>query len=70
MTGIVNRTKIFDKEHTHFGGCIYSSDFSTSYGGKEHTNGSPIAARIEADFKRERETIKRTIYEKGAAQYA
>ena len=50
-------TETFDKEHIHFGGEIYFSDFNTDYRGKDNKNGSPIAARIKSDFKRENEII-------------
>lgn len=46
-------TKTFDREHIHFGGLIYSSDFNTDYRGKDNTYGSIIASRIESDFRRE-----------------
>ncbi len=48
------RTETFDKEHIHFGGVIYSSDFNTDYRGNDNTNGSTIASRIESDFRREK----------------
>lgn len=51
------RTEIFDKEHIHFGGIIYSSDFNTDYRGKDNTNGSIIAKRIESDFRREKKML-------------
>lgn len=47
------RTQIFDKEHRHYGGKIYPSDFNADYKRKENPNGSPIASRIESDFRRE-----------------
>lgn len=47
------RTEIFDKEHRHFGGAICPSDFNTGYRGRDAKWGSAIAARIEADFRRE-----------------
>ena len=47
-------TETFDREHTHFGGTIYTSDFNTDYRGKDNINGSSIAARIESDFRREK----------------
>ena len=50
-------TEIFDKEHIHCGGVIYPSDFNTDYRGSDNTNGSAIAARIEADFKWEKNTL-------------
>lgn len=51
-------TETFDREHIHFGGMIYSSDFNTDYRGKDNTNGSSIAARIESDFRREKKMLK------------
>lgn len=50
-------TEIFDHEHIHFGGRIYPVDFNTEYRGKD-TNGSSIAARIEADFRWEKKLLK------------
>jgi len=47
-------TETFDKEHRHFGGTIYPSDFNTDYRGKDSTNSSSIAARIMSDFRREK----------------
>ncbi len=48
------KTETFDKQHIHFGGVIYSSDFNTDYRGNDNTNGSTIASRIEFDFRREK----------------
>lgn len=50
-------TETFDKEHIHFGGIIYPSDFNTGYRGKDNTNGSTIATRIESDFRREKKML-------------
>lgn len=50
-------TETFDREHIHFGGLIYSSDFNTDYRGKDNTHGSIIASRIESDFKRENKLL-------------
>ncbi len=47
-------TKTYDKEHIHFGGIIYLSDFNTDCKGKDNTKGSPIASRIELDLNREK----------------
>lgn len=55
-------TKRFDKEHRHFGGMIYQSDFSTDYRGKNNTKGSGIASRIEHDLRREKLYGTNTIY--------
>lgn len=52
-----NLTKIFDRQHIHFGGRIYPSDFNTNYHGKDNPHGSPIAARIEADLQWEKNTL-------------
>ena len=52
MTGNY-KTERFDKEHRHFGGLIYQSDFNTDNRGKDNTYGSTIASRIESDFRRE-----------------
>ena len=54
-----NYTKIFDKEHIHFGGRIYASDFNTDYRGKDNINGSIIAARIESDMRWEKKMLKK-----------
>lgn len=51
-------TETFDKEHIHFGGKFYPSDFNTDYRGKDNTNGSSIAARIETDFRWEKKLLK------------
>ncbi len=51
------RTEIFDKQHIHFGGKIYPSDFNTDYRGKDNINGSIIASRIETDFIREKKLL-------------
>lgn len=50
------KVKIFNREqqHRHFGGLIYPSDFNTDYRGNDNINGSPIASRIESDFRREK----------------
>ena len=50
-------TETFDREHIHFGGLIYSSDFNTDYRGKDNTHGSIIASRIESDFRRENKLL-------------
>ncbi len=56
-------TETFDKEHIHFGGIIYLSDFNTDYRGKDNTNGSSIASRIESDFRRERKALSKNSKE-------
>lgn len=58
MTKEYNATKVYDKNHLHFGGLIYSSDFNTDYRGKDSTDGSSIAARIERDLKIEKGLLK------------
>ncbi len=58
------RTETFDKEHIHFGGVIYSSDFNTDYRGNDNTNGSTIASRIESDFRREKKMKGANTYGK------
>ena len=55
------KTERFDKEHKHYGGKIYLSDFETDYRGKDNTKGSPIAERIESDTRWERSLQKRKI---------
>lgn len=52
------KTITFDKEHRHYGGTIYISDFNTDFRGKGSKNGSSIAKRIESDFKWERNLNK------------
>ena len=50
-------TETFDREHIHFGGLIYSSDFNTDYRDKDNAHGSIIASRIESDFRRENKLL-------------
>lgn len=57
MTDTFYKTGGYTPDHTKFGGLIYPSDFNTEYRGKDNANGSPIASRIENDFRRERRTI-------------
>lgn len=57
MTNEFYATETYDKEHIHFGGLIYVSDFNTDYRGKNATNGSSIAARIESDLRREKKML-------------
>lgn len=64
------KTETFDKEHIHFGGVIYSSDFNTDYRGKDNTNGSAIAARIESDFKREKKMLTNNSFKIGGFKNA
>ena len=54
-------TGTFDKEHIHFGGRIYPSDFNTDYRGDDRKIGesSSIAARIESDFNWEKKLLKK-----------
>lgn len=52
-------TETFDKEHIHFGGKIYLSDFNTEYRGNDISNGSSIAGRIESDFRKEKNLLKK-----------
>ena len=49
MTQKTNKYGIYEVDHTKFGGIIYPSDFNTDYRGKDNTNGSLIAQRIERD---------------------
>lgn len=58
------KTETFDKEHRHFGGFIYQSDFNTDYRGDDNINGSTIASRIESDFRREKKLYKDMKLEK------
>lgn len=51
MTRTSNRYGIYDVDHSKFGGLIYPSDFNTDYRGKDNTNGSLIASRIQQDKK-------------------
>lgn len=59
MTKKLYKTETFDKKHIHFGGIIYPSDFNTDYRGKDNTNGSTIASRIESDFRWEKKLLNR-----------
>lgn len=56
MTETANR--IYKTDYTKFGGLIYPSDFNTDYRGKDNTNGSTIARRIEGDLRREEKLYK------------
>ena len=49
-------TETFDKEHIHFGGTIYPSDFNTDYRGKDQWESS-IAVRIESDMRWEKKLV-------------
>ena len=49
MTQTTNRYGIYEVDHTKFGGLIYPSDFNTDCRGKDNSNGSLIAQRIERD---------------------
>ncbi len=51
MTGTINRYGIYEADHSKFGGYVHSSDFNTSYRGKDNTKGSSISRRIESDFQ-------------------
>ena len=62
MTKKLYRTETYDKEHIHFGGKIYPSDFNTNYSGKNNTNGSTIAARIVSDFRYEKYLLTQTSH--------
>ena len=57
MTENFYRTETFDKRHMHFGGFVYPSDFNTDCRGKDNIHGSPIASRIESDFRWEKKTL-------------
>lgn len=57
MTNSNYYTETFDKEHIHFGGNIYASDFNIDYRGKDNTNGSTIASRIESDMRWENKLL-------------
>lgn len=59
MTETFNTTKNSKVDRTKFGGIIYPSDFNTDYRGKDNTNGSQIASRIEADWRREEKLWKK-----------
>lgn len=51
--------------HRNFGGIIYQSDFNTDYRGKDNTNGSIIAARIESDYRHFTKLRKEVKYNYG-----
>ena len=59
MTQTTNRYGIYEVYHTKFGGLIFPSYFNTDYRGKDNTNGSQIASRIEADKQREEKLWKK-----------
>ncbi len=50
MTQKTNRYRIYEVDHTKFGGLIYPSDFNTEYKRKDN-KGSIIASRIVSDTK-------------------
>lgn len=52
MTKNYYKTETYDREHIHFGGLIYYSDFNTDYRGDDQKR-SAFADRIAADMKRE-----------------
>ena len=57
------KTETFDKEHRHFGGEIYLSDFNTDHRCHSNKKGS-IAKRIANDLKLEKnsyDNIKKTV---------
>lgn len=58
MTQEINKYGIYEVDHTKFGGLIYLSDFNTDHRGKDSTNGSQIASRIETDRRREEKLWK------------
>lgn len=59
MTRKTNRYGIYEVDYTKFGGLIFPSDFNTDYRGKDNTNGSSIASRIEADRRREEKLYRK-----------
>ena len=59
MTQKINKYGIYEVDRTKFGGLIKLSDFNTDYRGKDNTNGSTIASRIEADKQREEKLWKK-----------
>lgn len=63
MTKNFHKTETYDKEHLHFGGIIYSSDYNTDYRRKNNTHGSPIAKHI-ADDKRFDEQCRKNVLDK------
>lgn len=62
-------TETVDKEHIHFGGIIYSSDYVTDYRSRNNTNGSSIASRIASDFRWERNTLQHKNTKKESISY-
>ena len=60
-------TETYDKEHIHFGGRIYESDFNTDYRGSDNIYGSTIAARIETDMRWEKKILKKGNKQHGQA---
>ncbi len=59
MTRKTNRYGIYEVDYTKFGGLIFPSDFNTDYRGKDNTNGSSIASRIETDRRREEKLYRK-----------
>lgn len=64
MAGNDYVTETYDKKHIHYGGAIYLSDFNTDCRGKDHTQGSVIASRIESDFRREKKPLTKNTNSK------
>lgn len=51
-------TTQYDRDHVHFGGRIYLSDFDTTNRHKHNPNGSTIAARIASDLHFEQQCLR------------
>lgn len=69
MTQKTNRYGIYEVDHTKFGGIIYPSDFNTNSRGKNNTNGSPIAIRIEKDNQLDKQWLKNRKIKERNKQY-
>lgn len=58
MTNAYTGTRIYETDHTEFGGFIYLSDFNTNHRVKNNFKGSPITKRIMKDMQFDRQCKK------------
>lgn len=63
VNGINGTKKITDHivNDNRWGGYIYNCDFETDYRGRDEIHGSPIAQKIESNFKFDEECRKNSI---------
>lgn len=53
--------KIYETDHSKFGGLIFPSDFNTNGRGKNNYNGSPAAKRIADDDRFDQQCKKNKL---------